>query len=246
MFVGENVVDNGKIIFRFYKNKIIVQVKPAQSGDINCFPYRGNKFYKIYKEMTFSEGYSQLISYIRQTNSVNASEYESICIFFNQLQAPEESLQEVIREADKSCGMTFSSYKFLGSVESFLKAVKKEMQKGSRQILDNVLFTDKKSSFLGCGAGDADSYFLIDADDVFHIYSDTDSNFHPEDYKDVEYFIDEQTFESLILENLSGESVKKKGFIDQYSSENKDKAAKKSKLSEMIERYGSVKTYSSR
>ena len=186
--------------------------------------------------MSLAEEYKNLISYIKKTNSIDASGYESICIFLNQFRGDDGSLQEVIREADSSCGMTFSSYKFLGSVESFLKAVKTEMQKGRKQILGDVLFTDKKSAFLRYGEKGSDSYFLLDAADAFH--NEVDSSFQPEDYKNVEYFIDEQAFECFILENLSGEHVKKKGFIDQYSSKNKDKAAKKSKLSKMIEIYG--------
>ena len=235
-------MDSGKIIFRFYKDKIKVQkVNPAVSsniGNIDSFRIRGMDFYKISKGMSLAEEYKNLISYIKKTNSIDASGYESICIFLNQFRGDDGSLQEVIREADSSCGMTFSSYKFLGSVESFLKAVKTEMQKGRKQILGDVLFTDKKSAFLRYGEKGSDSYFLLDAADAFHMSNEIDSSFQPEDYKNVEYFIDEQAFECFILENLSGEHVKKKGFIDQYSSKNKDKAAKKSKLSKMIEIYG--------
>ena len=240
-------MDSGKIIFRFYKDKIKVQkVNPSESCDVDCFRIRGMDFYKISKGMSLAEEYKNLISYIKKTNSIDASGYESICIFLNQFRGDDGSLQEVIREADSSCGMTFSSYKFLGSVESFLKAVKTEMQKGRKQILGDVLFTDKKSAFLRYGEKGSDSYFLLDATDAFHMSNEVDSSFQPEDYKNVEYFIDEQAFECFILENLSGEHVKKKGFIDQYSSKNKDKAAKKSKLSKMIDIYGSVIEYSSR
>ena len=238
-------MDSGKIIFRFYKDKIKVQkVNPSESCDVDCFRIRGMDFYKISKGMSLAEEYKNLISYIKKTNSIDASGYESICIFLNQFRGDDGSLQEVIREADSSCGMTFSSYKFLGSVESFLKAVKTEMQKGRKKILGDVLFTDKKSAFLRYGEKGSDSYFLLDAADAFHNMScEADSSFQPKDYKN-EYYIDEHTFERFILGNLSDEYVKNKG--EQYSSNNNDKTTKKSKLSEMIERFGSVKTYSSR
>lgn len=244
-------MDSGKIIFRFYKDKIKVQkVNPSVSsniGNIDSFRIQGMDFYKISKGMSLAEEYKNLISYIKKTNSIDASGYESICIFLNQFRGDDGSLQEVIREADSSCGMTFSSYKFLGSVESFLKAVKTEMQKGRKQILGDVLFTDKKSAFLRYGEKGSDSYFLLDAADAFHNMScEADSSFQPKDYKN-EYYIDEHTFERFILGNLSDEYVKNKGgFIEQYSSNNNDKTTKKSILSEMIERFGSVKTYSSR
>ena len=231
-------MNNGKIIFRFYKNKIIVQVKASGSENINYFYFKGTKFYKISNCVSLSEGYSQLISYIKQTNSIDATGYESICVFLNQEQPSGESLPEVISDVDNSSGMFFSTYKFYDCIESFLKAVKTDLQKGSNNIFSSILFTDRKSDFLKCGSNDEDSYFLLGEDDILRKCSHDEYSILQKDYE--EYFIDESTFEKFILGNLTGANEKTKGFIEQYPKENKENEVEESPLSEMIRKYGAV------
>lgn len=228
--------ETGRIFFRFYDTRIVVQILEPNRNSLDYFCVEGNRFCKVPKGGSVFDRYEWLITYLRDAKTVDIPNYESNCLFFMNLDSYEGSLSDRIKAVDRKAAVFFNSYKFTESVQDYLRVLKTEILRKKKLNAAPVLFVDKNSELLKCGKMKADFYFLIDESGFCEESSDI--NFWKEDAlcNVMRIDINERVFNDFAVGEIRND-VKVKGILNIAVKEQENKKSE-SPLSIMIQKNG--------
>lgn len=229
--------EKGKIFFRFYDTRIVVQIMDPEKKSLEYFCIEGNRFCKVPKGGSVFDTYEWLITYLRDTKAVDIPNYESNCLFFMNLDSYEGSLSDRIKAVDRKAAVNFNSYNFTESVLDYLRVLKTEILKKKKLKVASVLFVDKKSEFFKCVKMNEDSYYLID--EFGSCMESSDINFPKEDVlcKVMSIDVNENVFNDFAIGEIR-DDVKVKGILNLVSVKEQETKKSESPLSIMIQKNG--------